>query len=182
MHVQAQRAEPAQQLAIEARVQAQAFGDGQDHLPVRDRKTHVFGHVHGGHQGAFLMARRAGAALLAGKGDKHLMPTVRAAHAGEAVMQVAAVEKGRHGTLDDRPPKAVLGLKALVVDPLEGPEMPVQQAPQGGGPRIARAVQGQGLDTRRRHDRKSTGPVMVYVPSLEQMYTYCQPGGCPPCF
>ncbi len=38
MHVQAQRAELAQQLAIEAGVQPQAFGDGQDDLPVRRRE------------------------------------------------------------------------------------------------------------------------------------------------
>jgi hypothetical protein len=37
--------ELAQQLAVEAGVQSQAFGDGQDDLPVRDGKADVFGHV-----------------------------------------------------------------------------------------------------------------------------------------
>ena len=46
-------AEPAQQLAIEAGVQPQAFGDGQDHLPVRNGRTDRFGHVQGGQQGDF---------------------------------------------------------------------------------------------------------------------------------
>ena len=101
------------------------------------------------------------------------------ADAGEAVMQIAAGEKGRHGSLDDWPPEAILGLKPLVVDLLEGLEMPVHQAPQVGGLRIAWTVQGQRLDTRRRHDRKSTEPVMVYVPSLEQMYTSRQAGAAP---
>jgi hypothetical protein len=43
---------------------------------------------------------------------------------------IAAVEKGAHGTLDDRPPEAVLGLKTLVVDALEGLEVLIHQAPQ----------------------------------------------------
>ena len=61
------------------------------------------------------------------------------------------LEKGRHGALDDRPPEAVLGLKPLVVDLLEGGEMPVHQAPQVGGLRIAWAVEGQRLDSGRCH-------------------------------
>ena len=35
----------AQQLAVEAGVQPETFGDGQHDLPVRDGSTHVFGHV-----------------------------------------------------------------------------------------------------------------------------------------
>ena len=104
-------AELAQQLAVEAGVQPQTFGDGQHDLPVGDGKTDLFGHVDGGQQGAFLVAGGAGAALLAGKGDEHLVVAVRAADAGEALVQIAAVEKGRHGALDDRPPEAVLGLE-----------------------------------------------------------------------
>ena len=85
MHVQAAGAELAQQLAIEAGVQPQAFGDGQDDLPVGDGKADVFGHVQGGQQGAFLVAGGTGAALLAGKGHEHLVLAVRAADAGEAL-------------------------------------------------------------------------------------------------
>jgi hypothetical protein len=66
---------------------------------------------------------------------------VRAADAGEALVQIAALEKGPHGALDDRAPEAVLGRKPLVVDLLEGLEMLVQQPPQVGGLGIARAVQ-----------------------------------------
>ena len=68
------------------------------------------------------------------------MLAVRAADTREALMQVAALEKGVDGALDDRPPEAVLGLKLLVIDLLEGLEMPVHQAPQVGSLRIARAV------------------------------------------
>ena len=173
--------ELAQQPAIEAGVQPQALGDGEDHLPVGDGKTDLFGHVDRGQQGPFLVARGAGAALLAGKGHEHLVLAVRAADAGEALVQVATVEKGRHGALDDRPPEAVLGLKPLVVDLLEGGEMPVQQSPQVGGLRIAGTVEGQRLDRRGRHDRKGTGPVIVYALSLERTYTSCQARRCPSC-
>ena len=109
------------------------------------------------------MAGRAGAALLAGEGHEHLVVAVGAADAGEALVQVAALEKGLHAALDDRAPEAVLGRKPLVVDLLEGLEMLVQQPPQVGGLGIAGAVQRQGLDTRGGHDRKGTGPGMVYA-------------------
>ena len=109
---------------------------------MRDGRTDLFGHVQGGQQGAFLVAGGARAALLAGIGHEHLVPAVGAAHAGEALVQIAALEKGRHGALHDRPPEAVLGLEALVVDLLEGLEMAVHHAPQAGRLRIAWAVEG----------------------------------------
>ena len=46
-------AEFAQKLSIEAGVQSQTLGDGQHDLPVRDGKTDLFGHVHGGHEFLF---------------------------------------------------------------------------------------------------------------------------------
>ena len=76
------------------------------------------------------------------------MVAVRAADAGEALVQIAAQEKGRHATLHDRALEAALGRKPLVVDLLEGGEMLVQQPPQIGGLRIAGTVQRQRLDTR----------------------------------
>ena len=144
-------AELAQQLAIETRMQPQAFGDGQHDLPVRDGSTDVFGHVDRGEQCPLLVAGGTRATLLAGKGDEHLMVAVRAADAGEAFVQVAALEEGLHAVLDDRAPEAVLGRKPLVVDLLEGVEVLVQQPPQIGGLRIAGTVQRQRLDTRGRH-------------------------------
>ena len=79
---------------------------------------------------------------------EHLVVAVRAADAGEALVQIAALEKSRRATRNDRAPEAVLGLKPLVVDLLEGLEMLVQQTPQFGGLRIAATVQRQRLDTR----------------------------------
>ena len=53
-------------------------------------------------RGAFLVAGRAGAALLAGEGHEHLVLAVRAADAGEALVQIAALEEGLHAVPDDR--------------------------------------------------------------------------------
>jgi hypothetical protein len=170
-------AQLAQQLAIEAAMQPQTLGDGQHDLPVGDRRADLFGHVDRGqqrpckHGARFLVAGGTGAALLAGKGHEHLVVAVRAADAGEALVQIAALEKGRHRAFDDRAPEAILGRKPLVIDLLEGLEMLVQQPPQVGGLRVAGAAQREGLDARDGHDRKGTGPGMVYTPSLEHMYT-----------
>ena len=84
--------ELAQQIAIEAAVQPQAFGDRQDDLPVGDGKTDVLGHVDAGEQCPLLVAGGAGAALFAGEGHEHLMMAVAAADAGEALVQIAALE------------------------------------------------------------------------------------------
>jgi hypothetical protein len=145
-----------------------------------DGGTHIFGHVDRGQQGPLLVAGRARAALLTGKGHEHLVVAIRAADPGEAFVQVAALEEGLHALLDDRAPESVLGGKPLVVDLLEGLEMLVQQAPQVGGLGIAGAVQREGFDARDGHGRKGTGPAMVYTPSLDHMYTSRQAGAHPP--
>ena len=152
------RAELAQQLAIESRVQPQAFGDGQHDLPMGDRRANLFRHVDRRQQGPFLVAGRAGAALLAGEGDEHLVVAVRAADAGEALLQVAALQKCLHRAFDDRAPEAILSRKPLVIDLLEGLEMLIQQPPQVGGLGIAGPVQGQRGDTRGGHDRQQPVP------------------------
>ena len=125
------------------------------------------------------MTGRTRATLFAGEGHEHLALAVRATDSREALLQVAAGQEGRHRPLDDRVPKAVLGLETLVVELLEGGEVAVHQTPQVGGLRIAWAVEGQRLDRRRRHDRKGTGPVIVYALSLEPGYTSRQAGRRP---
>ena len=81
---------------------------------MRDGRTDFFGDVDRGQQGTFLVARWTGTALLAGEGDKHLVPTVRAANPGKAFLRIATLEKGCHRLLNDAAPVAVLGLKTLV--------------------------------------------------------------------
>ena len=133
--------ELSQQPAVEAGVQSQTLGNRQHNLPVRDRSTDFFGHVQCGQQGAFLVAGGTRTALLAGKGDEHLVLAVGAADPSKTFLQIAALEKGRHAALDDRSPEAVLGLKPLVVDLAEGVKMLVHDPPQIGSLRIAWPIQ-----------------------------------------
>ena len=71
------------------------------------------------------------------------MVTVGAANSGKAFLQIATLEKGCHGLLDDRPPIAVLGLKAFIVDLLESVKMLVNQTPQVGVLRFVWALESQ---------------------------------------
>ncbi len=120
----------AQQRPIKTRVQTQTLGDGEYHLSMRHGKTDLLGHVHGGQQAPFWVARAGAAkALLAGIGHKYLVLAVGTAQAGEAVVKIAAFEKGRQPALDNRPPEAVVGLIALGVDLLERVKMFIQQPP-----------------------------------------------------
>ena len=127
----------AQELAIETCVNSQTFGDGKNHLSVRNGKTNICGDVDACHQRAFLVAGWAGASLLAGEGDEHFMFTVRATNSSKTFMQIAALEIGCHRLFNDRSPVAILGLVPLVVNLLKRVEMLVDQTPQVGGLRIA---------------------------------------------
>ena len=49
-----------QQLAIEPGVQSKTLGNGQDDLPMCDRKTDIFGNVHRGQQRPLLVTGWAG--------------------------------------------------------------------------------------------------------------------------
>jgi len=152
------RGEFAQQLAIELGVQSKTLGNGQDDLPMCDRKTDIFGNMNRGQQGPFLVTRRTCAALLAGEGDEQLMVTVGAAHSGKAFLQIATLEKGCDGLFDDRPPETILGLKAFIVDLLEGVKMFVDHAPQVRCFRIPWLVEGRQLETGQSHKQHATCP------------------------
>ena len=152
------RGELPQQLAIKASMHSQTLGQGQHNLAVRHGKADLFGHVQGGQQGAFLVAGGTRAALLAGKGHEHLVLALPAANASKALLEIAAPQKGGHGTFHDGPPIAILGRKPLVVDLLEGLEMLVHQTPQIRGLRITWTVQAQRLDTGRRRDEHGSPP------------------------
>ena len=104
--------------------------------------------MQGRQEGSLLVARGTGRALLTGKGDEHLVPALGAANAGEAFGEVATLEEGRHGALDDRPPEAVLGLKPLVVDLLECLKVLLDHAATGRKP--ADCVGGRGAAGRHR--------------------------------
>ncbi len=147
-----------QQLAIEPGVQSKTLGNGQDDLPMCDRKADIFGNVHRGQQRPLLVTGWACTALLTGEGDEHLMVTVGAANSGKAFLQIATLEKGCHGLLDDRPPIAVLGLKAFIVDLLEGVKVFVDHAPQIRRFRITWLVERRQFGTGLSHEQHATHP------------------------
>ena len=109
----------ARELLVVARVDTQPLRDGEHELPVRHGQADLFGHVPGIQERALLVATGAGAALLAGERDEHLVPTVRAPYPGEALVQVPAAEIRLDRAADDRAPIPVLRLVALVIHPLE---------------------------------------------------------------
>ena len=150
--------ELAEQLAVEAGVQSQTLGNGQNDLPMRDRKTDLFGNVNRGQQGPFLVTRWARTPLLAGEGDKHLVLAVGATNPSKSCLQIATLEKGGHGLLDDRPPIAVLGLKAFIVDLLEGVKVFVDHAPQIRRFRITWLVERRQFGTGLSHEQHATHP------------------------
>ena len=68
------------------------------------------------------------------------MLAVAAAHAGEAALEVAAIEKLIHDLRDDGVQEAVTGLIALLVGVQERVKMPGQALPQRRGLRLAGTI------------------------------------------
>ena len=120
----------AQQFPVKTSVNSQTFGNGKNHLSVRNGQTNIFGDVDGGQQSPLLVAGGTGAPLLAGIGNKHLMLTVRATNASEALVQIPTLEKSCYRSLNDWPPETVLALITFIVDLLERVKMLVDQTPQ----------------------------------------------------
>ncbi|MEO2048928.1 MAG: hypothetical protein ABGX16_20415 [Pirellulales bacterium] len=69
------------------------------------------------------------------------MLAARAANSSKTLLQIPALEKGCHGSLDNRAPETVLGLKPFIVNLLERVKMLVNQTPQVGCMWIAWLVQ-----------------------------------------
>jgi len=111
---------------------------------VGHRRADVLGHVHRHEQRPLLVAARAQAPLATREGHEHLVLAVGAADAGEAVVQVTALEKPRHGRPDGGAKDAVARLVALGVNALEGVEVVVEELVKGRGTRAARAVDALG--------------------------------------
>lgn len=98
------------------------------------------------------MAGRTCISLLAGISHEHLVLAVRAAHSGEAFVEISALEEGRYRAFYNRPPVAVFGLESLAVHLPKGLEVSIQQSPQVRGLRITRSIQGQRFEARHTHE------------------------------
>ena len=84
---------------------------------------------------------------------------VGTADASKTFREITTSKKSGHAAVDDGSPKAVLGLKALVIPLPEGVKMLIDQSPQVGGLGIAWAVQWQRLTAGKRHDQTHPGTV-----------------------
>ena len=73
----------------------QAFGDGEDELPVRHGLTDLAGDVLGDEKGALLVAAWTEATSSTGKSDEELVAAPGAANARETLLEVAAGEERR---------------------------------------------------------------------------------------
>jgi hypothetical protein len=76
-------------VAVETEVDPQPLGDREHELAVGHLGTDVLGHPARLLQRTFLVATGAETAHPAGEGDKKLLPTLGAAHPGEAVLEIA---------------------------------------------------------------------------------------------
>jgi hypothetical protein len=129
-----------QQVAVVAEEDAQASGVGPDGRAVRDVEADIIGHVHAEPEGAFLGATGADASLRAGEGDEELVAAIGTADAGEAVLEVAALEEVADGLVLDRSPVAELAGEALGVDGVKGVEVFADEAVEVGFEGLAWAV------------------------------------------
>ncbi len=129
---------------MEAEEDAEPLGDGPDELAVGNRPADVLGDVHAEEERALLGATGAEAALFAGEGDEELVVAVGAADAGEAVLEVAALEEGGDGLVDGGAPVAEFRGVMLGVGGAEVVEVFANQAMEVGLKGLARAVDGGG--------------------------------------
>ena len=153
---------------------SQSFGDGKNHLSMRDRQTNIFGNVDASHERTFLVTCGAGASLLARKCYEHFMLAARAANSSKTLLQIPALEKGCHRSLDHRAPETVLALKPFLVDLLEGVKMLVDQTPPFGCMRIAWLVPYGQFGTRDNHEENAlsgshVGNRKTHSPSVPSM-------------
>ena len=94
--------EQAHQPPALAKDAPQHFGNGENHLSVRDLMADVGSDPLAGGAHASLMARGAEVAGLAGEGEQALVAAVGAFEAGESGGKIAASHKGLHGPLGTR--------------------------------------------------------------------------------
>ena len=129
-----------EQCAVEAEVRAQHLGDAEGEVTVRDREQDRLREQRAEKLDLLLVAGGAEPAPLAGEGEQVLVLAVVAPDAGEAVFQVATVQKLVNDLGDDRAQEPVAGLETLFVGGKKGVEVPGQALPERRGAGFAGAV------------------------------------------
>ena len=83
------------------------------------------------------------------------LQSVQRTRAKKTFFQISTLEKGCHGSLNDRAPEAVLALKPFIVDLTEEVKMLIDQTPQLGCTRITWLVQYGQFGTRGNHEENA---------------------------
>jgi len=121
--VQGARREPAQHPqpapGVICEVGAQPLRDGQHHLPVRHRREQVLGKPQAPLRQTARVAGGAELPPLAAERHQELGPARAAAHTREPVLQPPAVEEPPRRTPCRRTQRAMRGLEARIVHPLQ---------------------------------------------------------------
>jgi hypothetical protein len=136
--------EALEHVAMEVEEGAETFGDGPDELAMGNESADLVGEMEAKKEGAFLGATGADAALLAGEGDEEFVPAIGATDAGEAVVEVAALEELVDGLVDDGSPITKLAGITFGIDGAEVIEVLADEAMEVGFQRLTGAVDGGG--------------------------------------
>ena len=113
-------AEVLEQCPVKLEVGPEHLGQGQDPVAMGDRGEHVAGEKLPEEQHLLLVAGGAKPACLARERHEELMAAFRAAHAGETLFEIAALEKLADHLGDHVAEHAVAGLVALGIFHLGG--------------------------------------------------------------
>jgi hypothetical protein len=133
-------AEVLEQCPVKLEVGPEHLGQGQDPVAMGDRGEHVAGEKLPEEQHLLLVAGGAKPACLARERHEELMAAFRAAHAGETLFEIAALEKLADHLGDHVAEDAVAGLVALGIDLEKLLEMGVDAAPERRSFRVAGLV------------------------------------------
>ena len=120
--------EMAEASAVVAEERAEEAGEGEDDVAVGDGGADGVGDEGTLDTGAALVARGAEAALFTGEGEEEFVVAVGAVQAGEAGVEIAALEEGGDGG-------GVVGVEGR-----QRVGVIVEDLPNGGGAGLARAV------------------------------------------
>jgi hypothetical protein len=127
-------AEVLEQCPVKLEVGPEHLGQGQDPVAMGDRGEHVAGEKLPEEQHLLLVAGGAKPACLARERHEELMAAFWAAHAGETLFEIAALEKLADHLGDHVAEDAVAGLVALGIDLEKLLEMGVDAAPERSWP------------------------------------------------
>lgn len=134
-------AEVFEQGAVALEIGAEHFGQGQDVMAVGHGSKDAGGEEGGGGLDVFLVAGGAEPAAFAGEGQEVFVAAVVAADAGEAAVEVAAVEEFVDDLRDDGAQGAEAGLVFARVGCAEVGEVAVGALPEGRLARVSGAVE-----------------------------------------